>query len=272
MAVRKNSRSSAAGKGGESTAPNRGRRVLLFLLMLAAVLAFAGGIVWLVLQLPGEFTVRNPRLQLRRVEVKSEGYWHGRERELELARLAGLELNGDGNLFALSPDAIRKRLLSIQNIESCEVHIVLPDTVVLDIIERVPRAVLDSEKGLVVVDEHGNFFSRRQSSAARSRLPVIRGCVGANREQALPALELLMTTIRDYPHIRIEWLSVARPGELTAQLIYREHERFTVVFPIREDYHAALNVLQSAILKNGTSTGSGRRIDLRFRGQAVWSN
>ena len=269
MAIRKNGKSGAK-NGVDSAAPKRGRRVLLFLLMLAVVLGFACGIIWLVIQIPGTLTSRNPRFQLRRIEVKSAGYWHGREREQELARLVGVDAEGC-NLFALDPRGIRERLQKLENIESCNVRIVLPDTLVLDITERVPRAVLDSENGLVAVDEHGNFFSRRQSTAARSRLPVILGCVGANREQVLPALALLMTTIKDYPDIRIERISVARPEELTVQLVYREHERFVVIFPIAEDYHATLNVLQSAILKNGTSADSGRKIDLRVREKVYWS-
>ncbi len=271
MAIRKNGKGGAK-NGADKSAPKRGRRIVLFLLMLVVALAFAGGIIYVVLQIPGTLTSRNPRFQLRRLEVKSTGFWRGREQEQELARLAGVDLAGNTNLFALSPETIRKRLLNVQSIESCEVRIVLPDTLVLDILERVPRAVLDSENGLVAVDEHGNFFSRRQSNAARSRLPVILGCRGGNRDQVLPALDLLMTTIRDYPDIRVERLSVARPDELTVQLVYREHERFIVLFPIREDYHSVLNVLQSAILKNGASAGAGRRIDLRFQGQAVWPN
>lgn len=270
MAVPKNGKRDGAKKGVDPAAPKRGRRVLLFLLMLAVALGFACGIIWLVIQIPGTLTSRNPRFRLRRIEVKSTGYWHGREREQELARLAGVDTDGC-NLFELDPRAIRERLQKIQSIESCEVRIVLPDTLVLDVIERVPRAVLDSEKGLVAVDEYGKFFSRRRTTAARSRLPVILGCVGANREQVLPALNLLMTTIKDYPDIRVERISVAKPEELTVQLVYREHERFVVIFPVVEDYHHKLNVLQSAILKNGSSANSGRRIDLRVREQVVWS-
>ena len=70
MAIRKNGRRDGAKKGADQAAPKRGRRLLLFFLMLAVVLGFACGIIWLVIQIPGTLTSRNPRFQLRRIEVK----------------------------------------------------------------------------------------------------------------------------------------------------------------------------------------------------------
>ena len=272
MAVKKNSGKSVRNGRTAGPAPDagRGRRRLLFVLLLAVVLGFAGGVIWLALQIPGALVTRNPRFKLRRVEVRSSGYWNGRDREL--AERIGLDLErGGDNVFALSPREIRHRLMNIQNIERCEVRQVLPDTLVFSITERVPRAVLFSPRGNAVVDENGCQFLRSESSAAKRRLPVIRGFRSGTsiREQALPALRLLMTTINDYPDVVIERLSVAVPGEVTAELVYREHERCIAVFPIRDDYHFLLNTLQSSILKVGASGVSGRRFDLRYRGRVV---
>ncbi len=272
MAIKRNSGKN--GRSGRSSdarnGEGRGRRRLLFLLLLALTLGLAGGVLWLALQIPGALMTRNPRFRLRRVEIKSSGYWHGRERAL-IERL-GLDVErGEDNLFSLSVRDIRRRLLSIQNIENCEVRLILPDTLFCSITERVPRAVLFSAGGNAVVDEKGCQFLRSESSAAQRRLPVIHGFRrgAAIREQALPALNLLMTTINDYPDVVVERLSVAVPGEITAELVYREHERCIAVFPVREDYHFLLNTLQSSILRAGASGVAGRRFDLRYRGRVV---
>ena len=220
-----------------------------------------------VFRLPGSLTARNPRFTLKRIKVSSSGYWQGRDREL--ARRINVTAGTD-NLFALDAGAIRRRVLGIQNVDSCEVLLVLPDTLELNLTERVPRAVLFASGGNTVVDEFGFQFKRGESSAAKHRLPVIYGFragVEMTRQMA-PALALIMTTIRDYPDISVEAVSVSSPYRMTVRLTYRG-QRCTAIFPLRQDYRFLLNTLQSSILKIAPTGVVGRTFDLQYSGRVV---
>jgi hypothetical protein len=144
--------------------------------------------------------------------------------------------------------------------------VVLPDTLVLKLTERVPRAVLYPQTQMVV-DEFGELFPRKESSAAKRALPVLYDLRAEPLQtQAKPALALIMTTIKDYPDITIKSISLKNPHYLLVILVYRERERYTVKFPIREDYRFLLNTLQSTILKNDTGK---RVIDLQYHGKVI---
>lgn len=270
MAIRKNS-GNGSGGGRRAASPvsglGRGKRMALFCLLLLLALALVAGMVLLLLRLPGSLTARNPRFTLKRIKVSSSGYWQGRDREL--ARRINVTAGTD-NLFALDAGAIRRRVLGIQNVDSCEVLLVLPDTLELNLTERVPRAVLFASGGNTVVDEFGFQFKRGESSAAKHRLPVIYGFragVEMTRQMA-PALALIMTTIRDYPDISVEAVSVSSPYRMTVRLTYRG-QRCTAIFPLRQDYRFLLNTLQSSILKIAPTGVVGRTFDLQYSGRVV---
>ena len=250
MAIRKNS-GNGSGGGRRAASPvsglGRGKRMALFCLLLLLALALVAGMVLLLLRLPGSLTARNPRFTLKRIKVSSSGYWQGRDRELA-----------------------RRISVGIQNVDSCEVLLVLPDTLELNLTERVPRAVLFASGGNTVVDEFGFQFKRGESSAAKHRLPVIYGFragVEMTRQMA-PALALIMTTIRDYPDISVEAVSVSSPYRMTVRLTYRG-QRCTAIFPLRQDYRFLLNTLQSSILKIAPTGVVGRTFDLQYSGRVV---
>ncbi len=269
MAVRKDSGKRAGAKNGGKSADSgysRGRRTILFLLLLAVLLLLAGGFVYLLMKVPELLMTGNPRFTVKRVEVASSGYWQGKDREL--AARAGIVPGS--NIFSVDPGKLRRRILQIQNIDSCEVQRVLPDTLVLNLTERVPRAQLFSFRSNVVVDEYGRQFKRSESSAGRRRLPVITGLRPASlNEQLAPALALIMTTIKDYPDITVETVSVANPYRLTVTLLYRDRARCTALFPIRKDYRFLLNTLQSSILKSVPDSTGKKVFDLQYSGRVV---
>ena len=260
MAAKKKNGKNAGDAGSEKS-----RKVLIFCLLLALTLAFAVGVIWFCVRIPGALKNRNPRFTLRRVEVKSSGYWQGKDQEL----CSILHLNpGGDNLFAVDPAELRKRVLErMPNVDGCEIGLVLPDTLVVNLTERIPRAVLSSANGTVVVDAEGKFFKRKLSSAADRPLPVLhkfsrkRGM----SEQCLPALKLLMTTIRDYPDIKIESIAVGDPDSLEVKMVYRDYIPCVALFAVREDYHEQINALQSAILSGEVRP----KYDLRFKNQVV---
>jgi cell division septal protein FtsQ len=248
----------------DDAAAARNRKIVLFFVLLVVLLALITGLIWLGLEIPNILFKDNRRFVLKRLEVTSSGYWHGRDREI--AEHIGVNIGK--SLFDINAGEVRKKVLAVPNtsIDSCEVQVVLPDTLVLKLTERVPRAALYPQTQWVV-DEFGELFPRKESSAAKRALPVLYDLRAEPLQtQAKPALALIMTTIKDYPDIAIRSISLKNPHYLRVILVYRERERYTVKFPIREDYRFLLNTLQSTILKNDTGK---RVIDLQYQGKVI---
>ena len=267
MAVKKKSTGTGTAtekskKMSDDAAAARNRKIVLFFVLLVVLLALITGLIWLGLEIPNILFKQNPRFVLKRLEVTSSGYWHGRDREI--AKRVGVNIGQP--LFDINAGVVRKKALAVHSIDSCEVQVVLPDTLVLKLTERVPRAVLYPQTQMVV-DEFGELFPRKESSAAKRALPVLYDLRAEPLQtQAKPALALIMTTIKDYPDITIKSISLKNPHYLLVILVYRERERYTVKFPIREDYRFLLNTLQSTILKNDTGK---RVIDLQYQGKVI---
>ena len=115
---------------------------------------------------------------------------------------------------------------------------VLPDTLKIKIIERIPRAALYSVNSPAVVDGCGVVMKRAESSAANQRLPVIKGLrndAGDITTQLRPALRLILNALSNYPDIAIQEISLAVPGELRTKLYYRNSKQCMVMFPVIED-------------------------------------
>ncbi len=271
MAVKKSSgngnkskrKSDASGKTPSDS--GRGRRIALFCILLLLLLGVAVGLIAILLKVPDVLLNRNKRFELKRIRVISTGFWNGKEREIaEYIKVAP----GQGqSVFTINVGDVRKRIGNIQSIDSCEADIILPDTLELNLTERVPRAMLYPATH-IVVDEYGNQFKRSESSAANRVLPMLYDLRGneAFAKQIKPALTLIMTAIKDYPDISIKHISLRSARWLKVYLVYREQVKCNVLFPISEDYHFLLNTLQSAILN---SRGNLHNFDLRYNGQVI---
>ncbi len=220
--------------------------LVLGLLLLALALAISGA-------RRGLFT-SNPRLTLRqiRISVQRDGYWNGKENKLceRIGLAPGI------NLFAIDYAALRRKLLAVPNIEEAEIIPELPDAVELRLLERVPRAMLGVPGSPWVVDERGVVMPRLESMAAAwPRMPVITGLStlplrnGAVAENALPALELIMTALRGFPDIDIRSVSVADPDSLDFWMRYQNQKNCRVIIPRRNrGLSFLLSALQSAII------------------------
>ena len=158
MAVRKKSTGTGTAtekskKIPDDAAAARNRKIVLFFVLLVVLLALITGLIWLGLKIPNVLFKENPRFVLKRLEVTSSGYWHGRDREI--AKRIGVNIGQP--LFDINAGEVRKKALAVHSIDSCEVQVVLPDTLVLKLTERVPRAVLYPQTQMVV-DEFGGAF------------------------------------------------------------------------------------------------------------------
>ncbi len=226
-------------------------KLLRALALLFAVLLLIGAVFFAVFGAGKILFNDNPRFLLRHIELKSSGYWQGKDKELAKR----IELTPGTNLYALKLPDLRTRLLKIPGIESCEITRELPDTLRIRIIERIPRAILAGPNALWVVDENTVVIPRYESTAGDS-LPKIflynngQPRPGTTLETTRPALELIMETIRNYPDINILGVDLRKPSKIEFYMYFRNLKSCKVILPItpRKQLPALLNALQSAIL------------------------
>ena len=248
-------------------------KLLRALIALFLLMAVAAALIFGLIALNRVFFTSNPRFLLREVSVQSEGYW--RDRASALSSRLGIHL-GD-NLFTIDPGELRRRLAAIPNVEHCEVTRVLPDTLHLRIVERIPRAILSSPGGRFVVDENAVVIPRRESMAdSLPQLPVIFGFQsrtiepGQKLEELAPALELIMQATLNFPDIRIMAVDMRKPGKTTISMRFRDQKVCRAMIPTKDrDVNMLLTALQSAIL-HAERRGDTRGIfDLSFDGNVI---
>ncbi len=261
MAVKKKSVKDKKDKK-ENKSTGTGRKIFFFTLLLL-LLAITAAAFILLIQIPKVLLTQNPRFVLRRIEVNSTGFWQNNASKLS-ERIGVFPGNA---LFDINVGEVRRKIMEIQNIDSCEVQLIVPDTMVVNLTERVPRAVLISKNSNFVVDEFGKQFKRNESIAIRHDLPVIYELRGFS---LMPALKLIMTVIRDFNDINIQRISVGNEDYLKVDLVYRDVKQCNVLLPTDvEDYKFLLQTLQSAIINTSGYDNTVKNFDLRNSGQVI---
>lgn len=142
------------------------RRVLFVLVLLAALAAAA---VWTGPRLWRFALAENPAFTLSRVEVSTDGSLSVES----ILHSAGVATNQ--NLFALGPADIRARLEANPVVASARVSRRLPDTLRIDVAERVAVARLASSFGAnapLAIDATGHVLGPR---SVRPELPLVVG-------------------------------------------------------------------------------------------------
>lgn len=217
----------------------------------------------------------NDHFILRRVIVKSGGWWKSRETEVS----ALLEITkGQTNLFALDLADARKKLEQEPSIAKVAVYKILPDTLAVEITERIPRAFLHWKGNKIVVDEEAVVMPTSSCVNVPKDLPVITGfrskpedlIPGNSLEQVIPALALLESAKDECPRVLIRRINLSNPREFNTSIFDRNTGKsFVVQFPrknLMEKLDAMEPVLDAVAAGRGKNT---RIIDMRFKGQAV---
>ena len=239
---------------------------VVVVLAVASVLLF-----WLATR--GLFS-KNPRFTLRNVEVNSPGWWQGKERNIcEVLRIRP----GESNLFGLKLSNLKKTLESEPSIEKVSVTRILPDTLVFDITERIPRAFLYSPKSVWVVDGTGVIMQRDTCVNLDGGLPVILGFqspetprAGLQLKEVQPALDLINMTLTDYRSIRIAAINLTRYNETVFVMYYKGNfdESYRVFMP-RKNLKLMFRALISTIEEIKAKHDSRREIVLSYEGRVV---
>ena len=270
MAVKRTSGTATdSGKNTRSTTGkpvNGAWRGIPFVKFVVIPVVFCIFVIGMICIIPGKLMYKNQRFALRHIEVNSPGFWNNKG-EMLISRLGDNSVTSGTNIFRLDVGNIRKKLLKISNIEDAEVRIVLPDMIVFNIRERIPRAEID---GGFVVDEYGKLFKRSESSAADRTLPRL---IKKNPDPKLQkeAIDLIMTATRECQNIVIESIKIDNPHYFEVRLLTMIHNNrsWKILFPIgSESYSILFNKLQSAILHTYLNRENPVGFDLRFKNYA----
>jgi len=159
-------------------------------LFLAMILGAAVALAWLVASLAGVPALAREQLavvskqsgfEVRRVEVR--GVQHLNELKIYERVLA----ERDRAMPLVDLAALRAELLQLSWVEDARVSRQLPDTLVIDVVERKPHAVLKTADRMALIDDEGHVLEPITPARAKGRL-VIGGWDAAHHVGELTAL------------------------------------------------------------------------------------
>ncbi len=191
---------------------------------------------------------KNDRLILRRIELNGMSP----ERKASLLKYLKLTLNED-NLFTIDIADIRKKIEKISYIKSASVYRVLPDTIKIDIIQRVPIAYLFKFGAKWVIDEDSIVMNRKYCMELKYPLPVIKGLklqtisVGQKISGLTQAVKLIKLTAYEFQNFKIGSISMEDPRKITFVMI-RNKRAYKVLIP-KDNIKNTLQVLRYALTK-----------------------
>ncbi len=292
---------------GSAKSKNSKRRLLrISLVLFTFLLIIASAVLLLWLTARGLFS-RNQHFTIKRIVVKSPGWWNGREAEIILAlntreqdwpgKKVGEVLRilrpnyrekeptanyiklGKTNLFGIRPKKIREKLEEIPSIDKAEVFRIIPDTLEVRIVERIPRAFLGNRKSRWVVDASGVVMDRNSCIDIDQSLPVIVGyedeysgkiTAGMELSCLKPALDLIMKVVTEYPKFEIRFVKLGQ--DLQMNMNYRKingkHKYYLVIIP-RKNIDQKLFELKKTILNAEYRNDPRGVINLRYDNMGV---
>ena len=179
--------------------------------------------------------------------------------ELRKAGLAGSETKPAQPLVDV--DAIRARLLAFGWVKDARVSRRLPDTLVIDVVERTPSALWQNQQQLTLIDEAGVVLDRVPISKMPD-LPLVIG-PGANKRASQ-----LKGVLADAPTMQAQLASATWVGGRRWDLSFQSGE--IVALPEGEAAaRAALAKFAKADQTNGLLGRGLVRFDLRIQGKMI---
>ena len=251
------------------------RRGVILLTVLFILLVALGVAMW---WLKHRMFEKNPRFTLKHIQVESSGYW-GKDVLRRNALIRKLDLRaGQQNLFDLDLRKLRMQLKSLPNVADAQVCTQLPDTLLINIEERSPRAFLGRPNSRLVVDANAMVMNARECFGVHPRMPVIVGMPhrsmrpGVIHPALREALNLIMSVQR-YDCFSVALVNLSRNGELFVLMDYRHNSqirRYHVTM-LTGNYQESLDILRSAI-EDALRHGDDRtKINMSFKNQVVMS-
>ncbi len=267
-----------AASGSHNPAARQEKKKLWFgIIALGLLLLTAVGVVCGIVVLESKLFRQNERFVLRRVAINSPGgYYSKPAAQKVLIRALKLKVNQD-NLFALDLANLRETIKKQPVVEDVRLRTVLPDTLKIDIEERLPRAFLGRPGSQLLTDANGMVLSRGSCAEVRKNLPVINGTPHINPKpgeihpKLRPALDLIME-IQRFKCFSVSLINLNQAEKLVAVIEYHPGRSagnsYWVTMPDR-NFPETLNKLQSTLEDIRRRGENIKKIDLTLEGQAV---
>ena len=276
-AVRKNKNQNGAVNSAAALQERKKlRRGIILLSCMFVLLLALGGLFW---WLSCSLFEKNKRFTVREVAVSSNGFWNTNEESRRaLVNKLNIHINQD-NIFELDLKKMRQELRSFANVADAQLELQLPDRLVINIEERVPRAVLGSPRYRRVVDANAVVMDAAQCMK-HSDLPVIIGMrtppqqikPGIMLSELHQALALLMAMER-FQCFKAEMVKIGSNNELVLTVKYLLPGRaltYYVTMPTG-DYPQLLTILSSVIEEALGQRNTMNVLNMNFEGKVVFS-
>jgi cell division protein FtsQ len=163
-------------------------------------------------------------------------------------------------ILRVDPEEVRLAIEKLPWVWSAIVQRRYPDTLYVRCIERQPIAIWNNGKKMVLVDKVGNVLSESIPNVFSS-LPVIAG------EQAPERAPMLFQLLSRFPDIQAQVKTAFFVGKRRWDLMFSHGTK--VMLP-EEDVEEALQRLSGLEEKKLLETYVIQKIDLRFKGKAVF--
>ena len=256
---------SSKAKAASSKEKQKLLRIFFVLLIIGAVVAAAGFGYWGLSQV---LFSKNERFTLRRLEL--QGLDPARTRSL--AHYLDLKMNED-NLFDIDIAALKRKVINISYISDASIYRVLPDTLKVNVIQRIPLAYLSKFGSEWVIDEDCVVMNRKYCMKVRYTLPVINNFKhaslysGKNLPQLKQAVELIKLATYEFRNFKIYSLDLEDADKITFVMIRKRRRAYKVIMP-RKNLKRMMIILREALAEKKGKYKS--TIDLTYSEQAVF--
>lgn len=244
-------------------------------LVISALVLILTSATILVLTVNRSLFSKNPHFTIQHVTVSNSTFW--RSRVDDLMTLLDIKI-GQTNLFQFELADIVRKLQKEPGIERAYAARVLPDTLKLEISERIPRAYIRSSSSGWVVDSNSILMEAVRTAPAKGALPVITGLrlkkpvpAGSPIPEISEAMKVIMEAITKYPDIKINTINLGIPEEMHIYFNHKNYEdELLAYFPAKysDDKLVALNIFFT--MHPGEDL-VGKYLDLRFKDMVIQS-
>lgn len=260
----KKSKTKKARKKIPSKEKQKVTRILLVLLIACAAIGVIVFACWAAVRI---LFTENDHFVIRRLELNGLA----KTRSGVMADYLKITLNQD-NLFNLNLADIKRKIEGISYIKNAGVYRVLPDTLKINITQRIPIAYLFKYGSKWVVDEDGVVMDRRYCMDLKYTLPVIKGLhqrtvsAGEKISEVAPAVKLIKLTTYEFHGIRISSISLENTNKIVF-LMTNKRRGYNVSIP-RNNFKNMLHVLREALKeKQGRHKST---VNLTYKGQVIF--
>jgi cell division protein FtsQ len=198
------------------------------------------------------------RLKVGRVDVRGSHFLS----EGEVRELLGPAVGE--NILLLNIEALKARLRSSPWVADARVGRTLPDTLKVEIRERVPLALAECER-LYLMDGDGGLIDIYGPRTAAFDLPIVRGLQGLEGEARRGRAERAGGLLRDLGDLtgEISEVQVEPSGDLRV-VLKRDGEVLLLSDPPYRKKHTTFRALRRELREKAPGTSY---FDLRFRGR-----